>query len=219
MTINLIINMILLVASAAAFIRGALKNFRSKKALYIWLVTCAVGCAFVAALFETIQIWVRPDLIGGYQLGLLGLVGEYLFFFTANHGEIDSLGDDGSKTFFKYRMISLVISVILLAAFVPLAWMRGMRGFTLIVVLIVALVITAALYYHIKHLIIPDVEDGILKSMRYYNLIGIINCLAGLLSLLTIQGTVVWAITVVIRMIVVITVLPVMERGVKRWTA
>ena len=172
----------------------------------------------MAALFETIQLWIRPDIVGGYHLGLFGIVGEFLFFFTANHGEIDSLGDDGTKVFFKYRLISAFIIAVIFALFVPIAWKQGIGGLNLVVVSVAAAVILSALYYHIKLFIIPDVEDGILKSVRSYNLLGIINCAAAIVSLLTGHGSVLWAITVTVKILIIISILPVMERGVKRWT-
>ena len=55
-------------------------------------------------------------------------------------------------------------------------------------VLVSVFVIVDAFYYHFKHLLIPDVEDGILKSIRLYNLLGVINCVVALVSIICMQS-------------------------------
>ena len=218
MKLVLIMNIIFMLAAAVSFIRGAGLNFKEGKAVYIWLVTCAVGCAFVSGLFETVQLLIRPDVVGGYQLGLLGLMGEFLFFFSANFGEIDSLGDDGTAAYKKYRVISFVVCALVFTGALVMCRKSILAVSGRIFTLAALVIIMLALFFHIKHLIIPDVEDGILKSIRYYNLIGMINCIASVLVLLSGQGTVVWTIAFAVKIAMIVAILPVLEKGVAKWT-
>ena len=74
-----------------------------------------------------------------------------------------------------------------------------------------------ALYYHIKHLIIKDIEGGIVRSIRLYNLIGVINCVAMFVEWFTGPGTLTWYISMFLYILVTLTILPALEHGVRKW--
>ncbi len=218
MTPELILELVLTAITAVAFAWGDFKFFRKGTALYLQMVTCAVGCAFLTRVFESIQIW-RSGETSIYSLSMLGIVAEFLFLYCSNYGLIDSLCDDGSKSFIKYRLISAVIPV---SAFVfsvvqydKFCRMNDKAPFLIYIPIIVVLL---AAYYHIKHLIIPDVENGIVRRIRPYNMLGVVNCFAVLMGFMSNTGEVLWYVSVVLCFVSTALLLPVLYSGVKKWT-
>ena len=219
MTPELILEIVLTVLTGIVFAWGDFKFFRKRVALYMQMVTCAVGCAFLTRVFETIQIW-RNGETTLYSLSLLGVTAEFLFLFCANYGVIDSLCDDRSKRFIKYRLIALIIPVT--AGVFSILQYRNLasrcEGDMPYLLYIPVLVILLAMYFHIKHLIIPDVENGIVRRIRLFNLLGVINSMAVLAYFFTRTGDVLWYVAVVLCVLSTATMLPLLNMGAKRWT-
>ena len=72
------------------------------------MITLAVGCMTFAKLYQAVRILTSGDILNEFQLGVIGVIGSLLFIFSANFGLMDSLADDGSKEYFRYRIIPLV---------------------------------------------------------------------------------------------------------------
>ena len=216
MSAEIIMELVLTVITGAAFVWGDYKFFKKGVALYLQMVTLAIGCVFLARIFETIQVY-RDGEVPFISIALFGVVAEFIFFFCANFGVIDSLCDDGSVRFLKYRLAAAIVPVALFVFLIfryksfsaedEMAW----------VIYIPVTVILLAMYYHIKHLIIPDVPNGIVRRIRLYNLIGIINCLTTLTKILTDIGDVYWYVSLSLCCISTVIMLPVLSRGVSRW--
>jgi hypothetical protein len=81
-------------------------------------------------------------------------------------------------------------------------------------------IIMFASYFNLKHFIFPDVEFGIIRSIRGYNLIAL---LLGVLSIGEIilqlwQRALPLLILYVAICAVSIAIVPILEKGVKKWT-
>ncbi len=62
---------------------------------------------FFGRLYQVVRLLTVGDIFDRFQLGILGVLGSLLFLFSANFGMMDSLADDGSKEYVKYRIIPL----------------------------------------------------------------------------------------------------------------
>lgn len=209
----------LTISAAAGFGYGLFRFFRKKSALYIKMIVFGIGCAMLGRLFETLQIFSNGEIHSGFHVGMLGVVGSFLFFFTANFGQMDSLVDDGSKQFRKYRLIALAAPVVVVALYV-LYFLQTGFGENTVVNGVVSIIISLAAYFHLKHLIIPDVDYGVIASIRKYNLLALIYaflCMAEILFT-SIKLPVVSIIIYVLLCITLIVFVPVLEGGVKKWT-
>ena len=71
------------------------------------MIVLGVGCAMLGRLFATLLYLVNGELFDGFNVGMLGIIGSFLFFFSANFGQMDSIVDDGSPKFRKTRIIAL----------------------------------------------------------------------------------------------------------------
>ena len=172
-TFQFISEMIMTLLFLVAAIWGAVISFGKKSALFLQIVACGLGCmalgnVFAFALQLTAPEDVLRDLTEGFHIGLLGIFGMFAFLFSASFGQIDGLGDDRSEVLQEYRLIALsapvgVIVLLILMLTSGIGWQKqAMYG-------VLFLPAILASYYNLKHLIIPDVEDGILAAIRKYN--------------------------------------------------
>ncbi len=206
--------------AALGFNYGLYRLFWNTKALYVRMVIFGVGCAMIGRLYETIGLFALGELPYGFNIGMLGAVGSFLFFFTANYGQMDSLVDDGSKAFQKTRLIAAVAPIIVIVLF--MVFLRNASfGWDTAAFVLEATVIAQASYYHLKHLIIEDVDFGVVKSIRGYNFLGLVY--AGLCMLEMLMKAIPFPDAVkvawtALMCLVLLLIVPVLERGVTKWT-
>ena len=99
----MIANIIGFVCALFGFIYGGIKFFRPRQALYAQMITLALGCNAFGRLYYIVRLLTSGFITGSIQLGFFGIVGSFMFFFSSNFGTLDSLLDDRSKEFRKYR--------------------------------------------------------------------------------------------------------------------
>ncbi len=218
MSTEIIIEIVFTVAAFVATLIGMYKFFRKKSPLFIQMVVCMVGCRFVNGLLDLLLVKSKLNMDSFTISGLVQLA-QFLFLICASIGALDSLCDDGSKANRKYRVIAALIPI---AIYGVIIWYTFYDEFNLsekLLLLIPVLIPLYSLYYHIKHLIIPDVEGGIVRSIRPYNIICILNCVAFFLEYTFEFGSVYWYAAMVIGVFVSVTILPVLSHGVKKWSA
>ena len=100
------------------FVYGVFRFFRSKSPLYAQMVVLGIGCAMLGRLFVTLRLITLGELRSSFHVGTLGILGSFLFFISANYGQMDSLVDDGRPDLRKYRWAALCapLSVLVLYA-------------------------------------------------------------------------------------------------------
>jgi hypothetical protein len=215
----LIANGIVFVCALAGFLYGGIKFFRPRKALYAQMITLSLGCIAFGRLFNIVRLVTGGSLTDSVQLGFLGMIGSLMFFFSANFGTVDSLLDDRSMAFSKYRLIALAApaaAVVLYAALfllgdVPLLWK--------ILGAVLTVFVMPASYFNLKHLIFPDVDFGVVKCLRPYNLLALIYAVAVFAEC--------WAmsrdmelpalICCVVTGVITAAMMPLIVRGIEKW--
>lgn len=208
------------ISAGIGFVYGLYRFFRDESALYVRMIIFSVGCAMFGRLFETLQYLVNGQLGSGFHVGMLGIVGSFMFLFSANYGQMDSVVDDRSPKFRNTRIISLAAPVVIIALWCVVAVMKGLDK-TTIPLGIETLFIALASYFHLKHLIIKDVEYGLIKAIRNYNLLALIYALTCMMEMLIKSfnyPTFTIVIVYVLQCVVLLAFVPVLERGVKKWT-
>ncbi|MCR4645353.1 MAG: hypothetical protein K5695_08090 [Oscillospiraceae bacterium] len=209
----------LTISAAVGFGYGLFRFFRKKSALYIKMIVYGIGCAMLGRLFETLQLFSNGSIHSGFHVGVLGVVGSFLFFYSSNYGQMASLVDDGSKTFRKYRLIALAAPAVVFGMYIFYFCLTGFCEST-VVCGIESLVIAQSSYFHLKHVIIPDVDYGVIRSLRTYNLLALVYaflCMAEIL-LTAIRLPACTVIVYVLMCIALLAFVPVLEGGVKKWT-
>ena len=220
LNLSLITNIFTCVCAFTGFIYGIVKFFKPRKALYAQMITLAVGCMAFGRLYQVVRLMTGGNIYNEFQLGILGVVGSLLFLFSANFGLMDSLADDGSKTFLKYRIIPLLAPLLVVVLYVVFILCSDLPSLAKIMGAFLTFFVIETSYFNLKHLIFPDVDFGVVNCMKSYNLLALIYdflCIAEMIAVSRGIETGICAIGVLMGIILALIV-PVAERGMKKWT-
>ncbi|MBO6231579.1 MAG: hypothetical protein J6O50_13545 [Ruminiclostridium sp.] len=210
----------MLAAAAVGFFIGAVKYLRPRKPLYASMIVLGVGCIMIGKAYTILRIITGLEIEGIFHVGMLGTVGAFAFFFSANFGQIDSLVDDGGGTFLKYRLISLS-AIIVTAAMYLFILLGPAPTAEKIIDGVVAVSIAAASYFHLKHIIIPDIDYGVVNCLRIYNALALAYGLLCMLEIMSAAngGFTVFRVTVcLLECVVSLLLVPAMDKGVQKWS-
>ncbi len=209
----------MLVFAAGGFAYGAPKYLRPRKPLYASMIVLGVGCIMIGRAYSFLRILTGLPVTGIFHAGILGTVGAFAFFFSANYGQIDSLVDGGEKELMKYRLLGIP-GALLPCALYLLTLLSPANTAEKISDLIAAIPIAASSYFHVKHVFIPDVDYGVVRCQRIYNttayLYGIL-CMLEMAASAYRQETLMIVVCLLECMASGLLV-PVMDRGVRKWS-
>ena len=210
---------VLMASAFAGLLYGSFRCILGKRPLYAVMAVLGVGCIFLGSFHTVVRLLTDVPTRGVFQTGTLGTVGAFMFFFSANYGQIDSLVDDGTPAFRKYRLTAAcgtaaAAALSLLILFSPAPAGEKAGG------LLGALAVCMSSYFHIKHLVIPDVEKGVVSCQRLYN--AVLLCL-GLLCItksaaLAYDRYYLYTLLTVPQCILTAAAVPAVDTGVSRWS-
>ncbi|MBQ1451154.1 MAG: hypothetical protein II473_07045 [Clostridia bacterium] len=218
MKILIILNAFTCLCALAGAIYGIVCIFQSKRPMYFTMIVASVGITAFSRLYEVVYMWTAGEYFRGFHIGILGTIGTFLFVFTANYGAMDTLCDDGSDKFKKYRLAALAAPLVTAALYLPILMSKSSVEIKICFGFICAVIMMAS-YFNLKHLIIPDVDYGVIKCIRGYNLLMLIAGLFYMLELLGIAFNLAVLLYVSTACIGVISLLvvPVLKRGAEKW--
>ena len=212
------VNLAVFLAALSGFLRGAPRYLRPRKPLYASIIVMGMGCVALGRLFQCVRLLTGFPLTGGFQVGVLGVMGAFSFFFSSNYGQIDSLVDDGGPAFRRYRALAWAGPAGIAVLYVPV--LLGPQGpADKAIGAVVAAVIAAACYFHVKHLLIPDVDYGVVRCLRRFNALALLFaalCMLESIALAYSSGALLIASGVLLTAAAA-AVVPVMDRGVRAW--
>ncbi len=209
----------MLVFSTAGFVYGAGKYLKPRKPLYASMIVLGVGCIMLGRAYSVLRLITGLQVAGVFSLGILGTVGAFLFFFSSNFGQIDSLVDGGGKEFVKYRVIAItgVLITAALYVFILLSpaeiWEKVTDGCA-------ALIIASASYFHVKHILIPDIDYGVVRCQRMFNVMALCYGILSMLEFIAFayMNETMLLIVSAFECLISGLIVPVMDRGVRRWS-
>jgi len=215
----LIANIFVMACAMIGFIWGAVVFFRPRKAMYAQMITLALGCISFGRLFIIIRLLTEGSLNYTFQLGYLGMIGSLMFFISSNYGAIDSLVDDGTKKFRKYRLTAMTAPVIAIIAYVLLFLIADISLVWKVMVGVLTVFIVFASYFHLKHLVFPDVDYGVVNFLHAFNLVALLYDVALIFECYAMsrENQKLTMVSTVITGLVVLLLMPMVIRGVKRW--
>ena len=170
-------------ATIFSFIYGLNKFFKKGKPLFLQSITMAMGCYSLGSVYHLCQTLTTETILEGFTPAYLGRIGFFLFLITATYGQMDRIVDDGSKKLRPYRYMALIAPVLAALLFVPNAIIVELPIQTKIAALLVWLPAVVAVYYNLKHAIIPDLDFGFIKAIKPYNILAACLGFAELLCL------------------------------------
>lgn len=212
------INLFIFICALIGSIYGLRNFFKEKKALYLKLITCGILCMMFARLFQVISILTQGKLNDGFHIGMLGIIGTFMFLFSANYGQMDGLVDDKTKKFQITRIISLIAPIFVLLTY--LFFISKINNLELkIIEGITTLFMMQCSYYSFKHIIIYDVDLGIIKSLRKYNILVVIYTFLNMFEVigLYLDIKLLYIVSGIIIGLITLILLPVLKEGVDKW--
>ena len=209
----------MLVFSAVAFIIGSSKYLKPKKPLYASMIVLGVGCIMIGRLYSFLRLLTGLEVTGIFHVGMLGTLGAFMFFFSSNYGQIDSLVDSGDKEFAKYRIAGMAGITVTAIMYIFIA-ISPAEAAEKITDAVVSVAIAAASYFHVKHIFIPDIDYGVVRCLRAYNMLALAYGVLCMLEMAAVANNseilivIVCAFQCVVSLMLIIT----LDRGVKKWT-
>ena len=220
MTLYMLSNIFVCVCAFLGFLFGVIRFFKPHKAIYAQMITLAIACIAFGRLYQTIRLLTGGRITGEFQLGFVGVIGSLLFFFTANFGTMDSLVDDGSKRFLKFRLISLTAPVAVLALYLLFVLFADYPILVKVLGGVLAVFAMEASYFNLKHLILPDVDFGIVNCLKAYNLIALIYTFLSIGEFIALckENSIASSVIGILIGATVLCIVPAVSRGIKKWT-
>ena len=215
----LIANIIVCVCSFGGFVYGGILFFRPKKALYAQMITLSLGCIAFGRLFNVVRLLTDGNITEHFQLGFLGLIGSLMFFFSANYGTVDSLLDDRSKEFTKYRIIALAAPVAAIFMYIGMFLLSDISDIWKIMGAVLTAFVIPTSYFNLKHLIFPDVDFGVVKCLRPYNFLALVYSAAIFIECFAMSrdNELLTFICCIIIGMITAAIIPSVARGYNKW--
>lgn len=178
------------------------------KIVYFAMLTCLMGNIYTV-LYEL--LWHPAD--SGFQIGFLGYIGMFFFLYSSYYGAINSLADGNQPEFRRFRIFAGIVTAGFFIVSVLLIYFSGKD----LGMYIIVIPMSFTIYFAIKHLIIPDVEMGIIKVMRPYNLLIVSLCICMMLSILSASGSMLETVSSICTGILLALCMPIARNGVRKW--
>lgn len=219
MNLLLVVNIIVCVAAFFGFIYGGILFFRPKRALYAQMITLAMGVIGFGRLFLVCRILTGGEITETFQLGFIGMFASFLFFFSANYGAVDSLIDDSIERSFASKLVTFLAPVVVIVLYIAFFIFADVSLMWKIFGGILSFNIALSAYFNLKHLLSPDVDKGVITCLRPYNLLALIYAVSVVVECIGLShgNDVLTFVAGIISAISIILIIPLIERGVKKW--
>ena len=158
-----------LLATLFSFIYGLKHFFKKGKPLFLQTITMAMGSHALGSIYHLCQTLTSNVLIEGFTPAYLGRIGFFLFLLTASYGQMDRIVDDGSPKMKSSRYIACIAPVIAALLYIPNYMIPDVPMKTKVVYAIVWIPAVFAVYFNLKHAIIPNMDFGFIKAIKPYN--------------------------------------------------
>lgn len=204
-----------LAAAAFSVLTGTFLCVRRKQPLFFKILVFGSCSYFLGILFESCWNLVYKEVPAGFHIGCLGYMGSWFFLLSAYFGAFNRLADAGGKEYRIYRLIAALPSLFVASI---VGWtVKNSSIISNIQLILITIPLVLTLYFALKHLILPDVEMGIIRVMRPFNACVVLLGLCQTAALLpVIPESAAVAIQILICVFLIVQ-LPVAERGIQKW--
>lgn len=202
-----------LAGALIASVYGCCTVFRKKTPLFYKIIFLAMLTCLMGNIYTVLYglLWQQGDT--GFHVGYLGYIGMFFFLYSSYYGAIDSLVDGKQPELRRFRIIAGIVAAAFFVGSVLLMYFSEKAFWMYIVVIPMSFTV----YFAMKHLIIPDVEMGIIKVMRPYNALIIGLCAGMTLSILSISDSVLETVSSICTGVLLAVCMPAARNGVRKW--
>ena len=209
-----------LIATLFSLIYGLRRFFKRGMPLFLQSMTMAMACHSLGSLYHLCQSLTSDMLVEGFTPAYLGRIGFFLFMITASYGQLDRIVDDGTPSMRRARRMALIAPVCAVLLYLPNALLEEVAVATKVVYTLVWVPAVIAVYFNLKHAIIPNLDFGFIKALKPYNVLATCLGFAELLCLTAwdYYDPLMLVITTVLFGTLCIGTMIAAGKGVKKWT-
>lgn len=208
-----------LLATICSLIYGLKHFFKKGKPLFLQTITMAMGSHALGSIYHLCQSITSNVIIEGFTPAYLGRIGFFLFLIAASYGQMDRIVDDGSSKMRPSRYIALLAPIGAAAIYIPNCVVENLPIQTKVVYALVWIPAVVAVYFNLKHAVIPDMDFGFIKALKPYNIFALLLCFFELICLTARDYYLVpLAISSVIFGVLCICTMVAAKKGVDKWT-
>ena len=207
-------------ATLFSLIYGLKHFFKKGKPLFLQTITLAMGSHALGSIYHLCQSFASDVLIEGFTPAYLGRIGFFLFILTASYGQMDRIVDDGSLEMKPSRYIALAAPICAALLYIPNGIIEDVPLATKAVYAFVWVPAVIAVYFNLKHAIIPNRDFGFIKAIKPYNVLTLCLCFSELICLTAwdYYSMVPLVVSAVIFSVLCICTMVAAKRGVEKWT-
>ncbi|MEE0969100.1 MAG: hypothetical protein U0M06_07000 [Clostridia bacterium] len=209
-----------LFATLFSLIYGLKHFFKKGKPLFLQTITMAMASHALGSIYHLCQTLTSDTLIEGFTPAYLGRIGFFLFIITASYGQMDRIVDDGSTKMKPSRYIALLAPICAALLYIPNYIIEVVSIQTKIVYALVWIPAVVAVYFNLKHAIIPDMDFGFIKAIKPYNILILSLSFSELVCLTAwdYYEMVPLAISAVVFGVLCISTMIAAKKGAEKWT-
>ncbi len=209
-----------LLATLFSFIYGLKHFFKKGKPLFLQTITMAMGSHALGSIYHLCQTLTSDVLIEGFTPAYLGRIGFFLFLLTASYGQMDRIVDDGSPKMKSSRYIACIAPIFAALLYIPNYMIIDVPMKTKVVYAIVWIPAVFAVYFNLKHAIIPNMDFGFIKAIKPYNILTVCLSFSELVCLTAwdYYYVVPLAISSVVFGILCVCTMIAARKGAEKWT-
>lgn len=209
-----------LAATLFGLIYGLKYFFKKGKPLCLQSITMAMASHALGSIYHLCQTLTSEEVVEGFTPAYLGRIGFFLFILTASYGQLDRIVDDGSAKMRPARLIALIAPLCAVLLFIPNTMVMDTPVSTKVVYGFVWLPAIASVYFSMKHILIPDLDFGFIKSLKPYNALVLLLGFAELatLSAWNFYKALPLAISAIVFGILCVFTIIAARKGVDKWT-
>lgn len=218
--LTLFSNLSLVVGFGIGFAYGIKKCLTTRKMLYFQMITAAIGCAAITRLYNVVVLLCVGEYEEGFNVGLVGPISCFCLLFCAEFGALDSLIDKTAKKNKRATLLAFIMPLILGIPSNIIAHTDSVDIIYRVFIFFTLIAICSASYFNFKHLILSKEGNEMFAPLRAYNALALLLETFYVLDLLfmTYNLTTAYLITNFAVLIVAVLILPVLDKGVGKWT-
>jgi hypothetical protein len=157
-----------LISTLFSLIYGLANFFKKGTPLFLQSLTMAMASYSCSVIYHLCQTFTSGIIMEGFTPTYLGRMGFFMFFITASYGQLDRIVDDRSPKMKRARMLAFIAPVCAALLFIP-NYIADVSLQTKISYALVWIPAVFAVYFNLKHAIIPDLDFGFIKAIKPYN--------------------------------------------------
>lgn len=209
-----------LLATLFCLIFGLKHFFKKGKPIFLQTLTMAMGSHMLGSIYHLCLTVTSDDIVEGFTPAYLGRIGFFLFLITASYGQMDKIVDDGSDKMKPSRYIALIAPICAVLLYIPNFVLDDVPTSTKISYALIWIPAIIAVYFNLKHAIIPNLDFGFIKAIKPYN---VLTMFLGFSELICLTAwdyyySIPLALSAILFAVLCIFTMLAAKKGVQQWT-